>query len=366
MVGRLERLFAETFGVRAALAHCNGTATLHTALAAVGVGPGDEVIVPPLTMASPAYAALHQNAVPVFADVDPETFNLDPADVENRITERTRAIMPVALYGLAPDLDTFMALGQRYTLRIIEDDAECFLGRYKGRLVGSIGDMASFSFQSSKHMTSGEGGMLVTNDLELAARARQFSILGYGSLSPDAGRSHVPKEFRQEPDFARHVGYGWNYRLPELCAAVALGQLERLEELVELRQRIGELYLEAIADSPLLVSQKVPDDYVHSYWAFAVRYEGQPFGISWRTFRDKLVELGGDGPYGAWQLTYLEPFFTSFTTNGVAGRARFAPGLCPVAERLQPRIMAFKTNYGDLSAARRQTEALASAIAYFS
>jgi perosamine synthetase len=164
MTQRLEEKFAGLFGVKYAISHVNGTATLHSALAAAGVGPGDEVIVPPLTMASTSFAVIHAGATPVFADIDPYTFNIDPADIQRKITPKTKAIIPVALYGLSPDMDPIMEIAKEHQLTVVEDDAECFFGYYKGRIVGSIGHMASFSFQSSKHMTSGEGGMLITED----------------------------------------------------------------------------------------------------------------------------------------------------------------------------------------------------------
>jgi perosamine synthetase len=163
MTTRLERAFAERFNTRYAISFINGTATMHAALAAAGVGPGDEVIVPPLTMASTALVVLQAGATPVFADIDPQTWTLDPQAVAARITPRTKAMIPVAIYGLAPDMDGLMALAAQHKLFVLEDDAQCFLGYYQGRIVGSIGHAASFSFQSSKHLTSGEGGMITTN-----------------------------------------------------------------------------------------------------------------------------------------------------------------------------------------------------------
>jgi perosamine synthetase len=147
MTNRLEKEFAERFGVKYAIAHINGTATMHSALVAAGIGPGDEVIVPPLTMASTPFAVLHANAVPVFADIDLHTFTIDPEDICRKITLYTKAIIPVALYGLSPDMDQIMDIAREHGLAVIEDDAECFLGYYKGKTVGSIGHMASFSFQ---------------------------------------------------------------------------------------------------------------------------------------------------------------------------------------------------------------------------
>jgi len=157
MTARLERLFAETFDAGYAISFANGTATMHAALAAMGVGPGDEVIVPPLTMSATSLAVLHTGATPIFADIDPHTWTLDPEAVRRSVSARTRAIIPVALYGLPPDMPALMAIAAQHGLGVVEDDAQCFLGAIGGRLAGSIAHASSFSFQSSKHMTSGEG-----------------------------------------------------------------------------------------------------------------------------------------------------------------------------------------------------------------
>ena len=167
MTKRLEEAFAEKFDSKYAIAFCNGTATLHIALEAAGVGIGDEVIVPPLTMSSTTFGVLHANATPIFADVDPDTFVISAESIEKCITPKTKAIIVVSLYGLAPDFDAINAIAKKYNLVVIEDDAQCFLGKYKGKTVGTLGDIASFSFQSSKHMTSGEGGMLITSNTQI-------------------------------------------------------------------------------------------------------------------------------------------------------------------------------------------------------
>ena len=357
---KLEAAFAEKFDCRYAISHANGTATLHSALAAAGVGPGDEVIVPPLTMASTSLAVLHQNAVPVFADIDPETFLIDPESVRRQITPRTRAVITVALYGLSPDMDPIMELADKHGLVVIEDDAQCFLGRYKGRIVGSIGHMASFSFQNTKHITCGEGGMITTNSPEYADRVAKFASLGYGLVGAGAGKSKIDKRAIVRPDFKRHVSLGFNYRMSDLCAAVLLAQLERLEEFVAWRQRAATALDQAVRSCNWLKPQRVPEDCQHSCWAYAVRLPGSGDGPTWDQFFDKLVELGGDWFYGAWGLTYLEPVFQ----NGAVGR-KYEPGICPVAEQIQPRLMQFKTNYGDRETINRQAEVLARTIRYF-
>lgn len=374
MTKRLEEKFAAMFGVKYAISHANGTATMHSALVAAGVGPGDEVIVPPLTMASTSFAVLHAGAVPVFADIDPDTFNISPVDIQKRLTPRTRAIIPVALYGLSPDMDAIMEIASRYNLTVIEDDAECFLGYYKGRIVGSIGHMASFSFQSSKHMTSGEGGMVITDNEELADRIRRFGNLGYAAVSAAAGKGKITKDIIQDPVYERHVLVGWNYRMSELCSAVALAQVERLEELVAQRIKVARLYDERVRGCKWLVPQAVPDGYKHSYWTYVLKLENNG-EFTWYDFRKKYMESGGDGIYAAWQLTYLEPPFKElrFFAKGCPVRCslyegqlqEYKRGLCPVAESVQPKLLQLKTNYMDMSIAERKADALAKTIQYF-
>jgi len=263
-----------------------------------------------------------------------------------------------------------MNIAKRYNLFVLEDDAQCFLGYYKGRIVGSIGHAASFSFQSSKHISSGEGGMIATSDEELANNIRRFGSLGYGAVGAGAGKGKISKETIQDPKYERHISMGWNYRMPELCAAVALGQIERLQELVNMRQKVAKLYSEAIAGCGWMISQSVPEGFVHSYWTYAVKLENNP-QFNWVDFRNKYMELGGDGIYAAWQLTYLEPVFqrTSYHFSTLSPPIRriqnFKLGLCPVAESLQPLLLQFKTNYLDIDVASQKVEALSKSISYF-
>ncbi len=373
MLSRFEKAFAKKFDVPFAIAQANGTMTLHTALWGAGVRAGDEVITTPLTMSSPAMAILQADAVPVFADVVEETFQIDPTSIEKLITPRTKAIMPIALYGLSPEMDEIMAIAKKQNIMVIEDSAECFLATYKGRMVGSIGHISSFSLQSTKHMTAGEGGLICTADADLADEMRRFSVLGYKSLSRATGV--ITKDDIQNPAYERHVELGYNYRMPELCAAVALGQLERLEELVQRRMDVAHLFIEAIGDTPWLKPQETPAHMVHSYWSLAARLTHPD--IAWTDFRKKFMELGGDGIYAAWKLSYQEPMFQKGSRN-FSGKEKvieatyhgtmqdFSEGLCPVAERLQKQILAFKTNYWDWDRAEKQAEILRATIKAFS
>jgi len=371
MAGRFERAFAERFGVRHAIAMCNGTATLHCCMAAARVKPGDEVIVPPLTSAATAFAVLHQGAVPVFADIDPRTFNIDPESIRERITPLTRAIIPVGLYGLSADMDPIMDIAAEHALSVIEDNAQCFLGMYKGRIAGTTGHMASFSLQASKHITCGDGGVVITDDDDLAAAVRRFACFGY-RIPGGSGIGVMRKEDRGHPTSLRHDFLGWNYRMSELQAAVALEQTERIDELVERRMKIAEMYLQTVEGCPWLTPQHTPDDCVNSWWTFTCRFDAEEAGCSWDEFRDCFFRLGGDFLYGAWQLTYNEPVFQNRRFLGgffpidselyKGGYRTYEPGLCPIAEELQPKLMQFKTNYMDLATAQKQANALKATI----
>lgn len=258
MVNRLEKAFAHKFESEFAISHINGTATMHSLLEAAGIGCGDEVIVPPLTMSATTLAVLHADATPVFADVDEKTFLIDPKSIERCITEKTRGIIVVSLYGLCPDMDEIMAIARRHNLFVIEDNAQCFLGTYKGKLAGTLGDAASYSFQNSKHMTSGEGGMVTTNDGDIAAKVRRANSLGYSTVG--AKTAKITKKDIQDPDFLRHVTLGWNYRLPELCAAVALAQLDNLDVLVQKRVEAAVILNGVVQGCQWLAPQHIPTD----------------------------------------------------------------------------------------------------------
>lgn len=353
---RLEKSFSEKFNSKYAISHANGTATMHTALVALGVKPGDEVIVPPLTMSSTSLAVLHNGSIPVFADVDLKTFNIDPASIEEKITEKTKAIITVSLYGLAPDYDKIIDICKRKGLYLIEDNAECFLGKYKGKLVGEFGHFSSYSFQASKHITCGEGGMLITSDDDLADRARRFSSLGYAGVSGKQGK--ITRNDIQDPNYSRHVMLGFNYRMSEVQAAVTLGQLERLEELVDQRLKVASLFKDAIAGSSLITLQDEPEGYLNSYWAFSMILNTDNPQKDWYEFKSQFQKNGGDGYYSAWKLTYQEPLFQKEIQDMEGVWQKYNPGLCPNAEFLQLRMIQLKTNYWNIEEAEKQAEIL--------
>lgn len=353
---RMEAKFSEVFGCKYSISHVNGTATMHTALHALGVRRGDEVIVPPLTMASTSLCVLQNGSIPVFADVDKDTFNIDPKSILSKITSKTKAIITVSLYGLSPEYDEILKICEENNIFLIEDNAECFLGYYKGKLVGSFGDFSSYSFQASKHLTCGEGGMLTTNNLDYANIARRFTSLGYGGVG--AGSAKITKDQIQHPSYNRHVSLGFNYRMSEVQSAVVLGQLERIEELVNIRKKTAEYFDEVISENDCLVKQASPDYIENSFWGYAVFLDTKNPETDWSRFRKLFLSLGGDNYYAAWKLTYHEDYFKNEVQNYNGINQNFNENLCPNANFLQKRIKAFKTNYWNLDEAKKQAEIL--------
>lgn len=374
MTARLEREFAQRFGHTYGIAHCNGTATMQSALLAAGVGVGDEVIVPAYTVFSTPAVVFQCNAVPVVVDVDPDTWTMSVDAVRSHITPRTRAVIPVSICGLPADLDPIMELAKQHGLTVIEDNAQCVLGRYKGRLAGSIGHFASFSFQASKTITCGDGGILICSDEKLALAARKAATIGFKDLTLKPGNNVVSEQLRCQPDYQRHDSLGWNQRLPEVACAVALAELERVEELTEMRAYSAAAFDSVVRQCDWLVPQKNPDGYVNAWWTYTVRITRDD--LVWPDLLAAFIEMGGDGFYGAYQPSHLEPVFARLNRAvdenpdrypHYAGRLpRYQRGLCPVWEKIQPRIMQLKTNYFDTAQADRQAEILAQLIRRFS
>jgi perosamine synthetase len=353
---RMEAKFTEIFEYDFSISHVNGTATMHTALHALGVGEGDEVIVPPLTMASTSLCVLQNGSIPVFADVDINTYNIDPKSIRDKITPKTKAIITVALMGLSPEYDEILEICKEHNIFLIEDNAECFLGYYKGKLVGTFGDFSSYSFQASKHISCGEGGMLTTNNPELADIARRFTSLGYAGVS--GKQAKITRKDIQDPTYNRHISVGYNYRMSEVQSAVMLGQLERIKELVDIRIKVGEIFDEVLAGSPIVTKQHTPDYCINSYWGYSMILNTDKPEIDWYRFRDLFQKNGGDGYYAAWKLTYQEELFEKEIQHMKGITQKYTKGLCPNAEFLQKRMICMKTNYWDLDEAYTQAEIL--------
>ncbi|MBU2623740.1 MAG: DegT/DnrJ/EryC1/StrS family aminotransferase [Proteobacteria bacterium] len=248
-----EQKFAEYIGVRHAASVCNGTVALHLALMALGMGPGDEVIVPTLTYVASVNAIAYTGATPVFVDSLPDTWQMDPNDVEVKLSERTKAIMVVPIYGHPCDMDAIMEIARINSLYVIEDCAEAIGSKYKGQLVGTFGDIGTFSFFGNKTITTGEGGMVVTNNEELYNKV--FHLKGQG-LSE--GREYW------------HDIIGYNYRMTNICAAIGLAQMEQVQTFLMKKRQIANWYAEELINCPKIEFHREIGDLYHSYWMCSI------------------------------------------------------------------------------------------------
>jgi len=350
-VQRFENAFANYVGARHAVGLVNGTATIHTALVAMGVKPGDRVATTPLTMSAPSLAILHAGAIPVYVDVDPDTWLMN-ATVPLPVP---RANVPVSLYGLHQGF-----LGQT-----ILDDAAQTLRPHGGAA------FTSYSHQQSKILPLGEGGMLCTDSDELAQKARQFSSLGYHM--PDG--PVIDKAALKHPNYARHHSIGMNYRMAPVVAELGLQQLTYVwsfpgehygelfvERLQRIRQECAAMYRDVIQGCDWLTPQHIPEGYTHDMWTFAVATD-TPARLLW--LLDAMERHGGERPYPAWMLSYDEPALRHLRRNQAfpedhEGEWEPWPSICPVAEDLQPRLCQFQTNR--LDSAQTNAKALRNSI----
>jgi perosamine synthetase len=317
-VSEFEQAFAGHVGAEEGVAVNSGTAALHCAMRALEVRAGDEVIVPAITFAASANAALYEGATPVFADVEPDTLLIDPASVAARITPRTRAIVAVDYAGQPADYDALVALAKPRGIRIIADACHAPGATYKGRATGTLADISCFSFHPVKHLTTCEGGMAVTNDVGMATHMRRFRNHGIGSdhRSREAAGAHAY-------DMAE---LGFNYRLPDVQCALGLAQLKRLSNWVAARQNIARLYDEALAGLAEAVPLKTHPDRTNAHHLYVVRLME---GID----RDRaFARLRADG-IGA-NVHYAPVYLHSHYA-----RLGYKPGLCPAAEAVSRQIL---------------------------
>jgi perosamine synthetase len=280
----LETDWAAFVGRSACLLFNSGTAAIHAALYALGIGPGDEVITTSYTFAGTWQPILQQGAIPVFVDIDPQTFDLDPALIEERINPRTKAIIAVHIGGMPADLDEILAIADRHGLYVIEDACQAHGATYHGRQVGSVGVVGCYSLNSSKILSGGEGGLLVADDPEVLARARRLRTFG----------EDIPELAKLTGwNFRPYTGYsiGWNYRHQEMPAALARSQLKRLPEYIAIGQQNASILDEALGGMPGLTPPYVPNDRTSSYYHYRVRLDPPAMGLGHvppKVFRDAL------------------------------------------------------------------------------
>jgi perosamine synthetase len=310
-VARLEREFSARVGRKYGIAVCNGTAALDVAVAALGLGKGDEVVLPSFTIISCAAAIVRAGATPVVVDSDPLTWNMAVEQIESKLTARTKAIMVVHIYGLPVDMDPVLDLARKHSLYIIEDAAELIGQTYKGRPCGSFGDVSAFSFYPNKHITTGEGGMVTVNDERLANRCRELRNLCF----------IPPRRFV-------HEELGWNYRMTNLQAAVGVAQLERLDEFIAKKREIGALYNEMLSGIDV-IQLPLPEtgSSKNIYWVYGIVL-GDKVRFDAQEAMKKMATVGvGTRPF--FYPMHRQPVFRN---NGLFHEVRL-----PVAERLGER-----------------------------
>ena len=335
-VDRFEELVAERVGAPYAAAVSSGTTGLHLLCVAAGIGPGDEVITSPYSFAASANCFLYEGGIPVFADIDPRTLNLDPAAVEAAITDRTKAIVAVDIYGYPCELDELRAIADRHGLTLIDDACEALGAEYRGSPVGSGGTSCVFAFYPNKQLTTGEGGMLITHSEEEWHLIRSLRNQG-----------------RPEPGgWLEHVRLGFNYRLSDIAAALGIGQIERLDEILGLRSGAAGRY-HALFGAVDGLELPIADDADHrrSWFVYVVLFPDH-------TARERAIaafEQEGIGYNRYLPSIHLQPYMRE--------RFGFAEGLCPVAEDVSSRSLALPFFTGiEAAAQERVVEVLAAAL----
>lgn len=346
-VQEFERACESYFGVKHAITVNSWTSGLIAAVGALNTEPGDEIIVSPWTMCASATAILHWNAIPVFADIEKDTFCLDVASVEKNITPYTKAIMAVDIFGHSADVDTLMEIGERHGIKVITDTAQSPGALYKGRYAGTAAHIGGYSLNYHKHIHTGEGGIIVTNDDELADRSR---LIRNHAEAVVAGKGVA--------NLANMLGY--NFRLGEIESAIGLAQLGKLAPLVKERQDVAAMLTNGLKNLPGLRTPVVKPDCTHAYYVYAMVLDIAALGVSRDRVCSALQAEGISGLFGGYANVHMLPMYQQKIAYGSAGfpwssdickrDVSYAKGICPVAEKLHDEeFLGFEMCLHDLS-----------------
>ena len=318
---RFERLVAEYVGVEHAVAVSSGTAALHLLVKALGIGPGQEVLVPSFTFAASVNCILYEGAIPVFVDIDPVTYNLDPADLEAKITLRTRAIVAVDAFGHPAEWDEIDRIARQHNLAVIDDSCEALGSRYRGRPIGSMGDASAFAFYANKQITTGEGGMIVTADGNIAEACRSWR---------NQGRSKMGS-------WLEHERLGYNYRMDEMSAALGVSQMRRIDTLLERRRAVARTYSDYLAPLDWLQTPSALEHAWVSWFVYVVRLAPN---VDREALIERLAERGV--PTRAYfSPIHLQPYIRDLLAAGYLGKHwDWSPGSLPVTEEVSKHTLA--------------------------
>lgn len=314
-IPEFEKCFVERLGVKHAIACNSGTSALHMCWRALGVGPGDEVITTPFSFIASSNSIMFEGAKPVFVDIDPRTWQIDPARIEAAVTPRTRALLPVDVFGSIPEMDTINAIAKRHGLRVIEDSCEALGSTYKGRPAGALAEAGVFGFYPNKQITTGEGGMITTNDDAIAFMTRSYRNQG---RDPDAG-------------WLAHARLGFNFRLTDIQAAIGVVQMRRLEEITAKRTRVANLYLQRLADEQRITTMHVPAEVNMNWFVFVVRLRDD-YSQQQRDAIQARLKAAGIHTNNYFTPIHLQPFYRE--------QWGYKAGDFPVTEALSARTIA--------------------------
>jgi UDP-4-amino-4,6-dideoxy-N-acetyl-beta-L-altrosamine transaminase len=318
-----EKSFASYVGASHAIAMNSCTAALHIALMARDIGPGDEVITSPLTFAATANTIIHTGAKPVFVDVDPVTGNIDPSGIEEKITDKTKALVPVHYAGQACDMDTILSIAKKHGLFVSEDAAHAIYTKYKDRMIGSIGDATSFSFYATKNLCTGEGGMLTTNDDALAEKARIISLHG---MSKNAWN-----RYDKNGSWYYEILYpGFKYNMTDIQAALGIQQLKKLERMQKIREEYAKRYNEAFSDLPGIITPKETPGNRHSWHLYVIQLDRDSVRIGRDQFIEELTKKN-IGTSVHFIPVHLHPYYRD--------RFGYGKGAFPIAESMYERMI---------------------------
>lgn len=363
-VARFEDAMAKHLGRRFVHAVNSGTSANEASVAGLGLEPGDEVIVPataPIFVSLPVFAT---GCIPVFADVDPRTLIISPEGIEACISERTRAVVVVHLFGQPAPMDEILLVARKHNLKVIEDCAQAYDGYCKGKKTGTFGDVACFSLQQSKHITSGEGGFIATDDPEIYKRAVLYSNAGMAWFRYGL-EAQKPEVVNGIPTRG-HFAFGHNHRMSELQGAIALAQLSKIERFNAARKRLVEIIESELGDCPgILLAHRYPET-EPNYWTYPVQINPDETSLTAMEVHRFCMEEGGTAPGYYHEVNYLEAVFQEAerkrqTPFGLPlpDHVRYRLGLCPNAEDAAKRTLLFFTHHAlDPERVRRQTRAL--------
>ena len=368
---KLENKWSKIHNIKYSICVNSCTSALHVAFMSIGINKGDEVLVPALTPIMCGTSIHLAGGVPIYVDVDPETFLLDDEDLKKKITKKTKAILAVHMYSGICNLNKLKNICKKKKLYLIEDCAEAVGAKDENRnLTGTVGDISCWSFQAAKQLTSGDGGILSTNNRTLAKKIRKFSNLGFRTLEADNSKILISKNERQNPSYKRFDEVGFNYRMNEFTASIVLAQAEQIKKFIKLRRNSAKEFEKVLSINNNFKIQKISQKSYSTYYTFAALFNPKKsIKVSWHEFRKKFMQFGGDGIYAASRLIQQEPAVKKYKIGRCFKNcSKNCINNCtgtPNAKKIQKNLLLFTTNQANNIEIKKQIIALKKTINFF-